>query len=91
MDGNAGHIPNTIKTVRYFDNYKDILTRIANTSEYEYIWIISSCCDYTNFDFSWHPDNTSEPYIYAWGNQWNQPEDKTSVNILYQGPFNIPT
>jgi hypothetical protein len=56
MDGNAGLVDGTVSTVRYFDNYKDILTRIANTSEHEYIWIISSICDYTNFDFSWHPE-----------------------------------
>jgi hypothetical protein len=56
MDGNAGQVPGTIKTVRYFDNYKDVLTRIANTVEDEYVWIISSVCDYTNFDFSWHPE-----------------------------------
>ena len=56
MDGNAGQVAGVISTVRYFDNYKDILTRIANTSEHEYIWIVSSCCDYTDFDFSWHPE-----------------------------------
>jgi hypothetical protein len=56
MDGNAGKVVGVVNTVRYFDNYKDILTRIANTSEHEYIWIISSCCDYTTFDFSWHPE-----------------------------------
>ena len=56
MDGNRGKVPNTVKTVRYFDNYKDVLTRIANTIEDEYVWIVSSVCDYTNFDFSWHPE-----------------------------------
>jgi len=56
MDGNAGQVAGVISTVRYFDNYKDILTRIANTAEHEYIWIVSSCCDYTTFDFSWHPE-----------------------------------
>jgi hypothetical protein len=56
MDGHAGQVAGVISTVRYFDNYRDILTRIANTSEHEYIWIVSSCCDYTNFDFSWHPE-----------------------------------
>ena len=56
MDGNAGQVAGVVSTVRYFDNYKDILTRIANTAEHEYIWIVSSCCDYTNFDFSWHPE-----------------------------------
>jgi len=56
MDGHAGQVAGVVATVRYFDNYKDILTRIANTSEHEYIWIVSSCCDYTDFDFSWHPE-----------------------------------
>jgi len=56
MDGNAGLVPGVISTVRYFDNYKDTLSRIANTVEHEYIWIVSSVCDYTNFDFSWHPE-----------------------------------
>ena len=56
MDGNAGQVPGTIKTVRYFDNYRDVLTRIANTVEHEYVWIVSSVCDYTGFDFSWHPE-----------------------------------
>jgi hypothetical protein len=56
MDGNAGQIPGTVKTVRYFDNYRDVLTRIANTVNDEYVWIVSSVCDYTGFDFSWHPE-----------------------------------
>jgi len=56
MDGNQGKVSNTVKTVRYFDNYRDTLTRIANTIDHEYVWIISSICDYTHFDFSWHPE-----------------------------------
>jgi hypothetical protein len=58
MDGHAGSIPNTTKTVRYFDNYLDILRRLARSipEEHEFVWICSSICDYTNFDFSWHPE-----------------------------------
>ncbi len=58
MDGNSiGNLPVIVtKTVRYFDNYKDILTRIANTCEHEFVWIVSSVCKYENFDFSWHPE-----------------------------------
>jgi hypothetical protein len=56
MDGNRGQIPDTVKTVRYFDNYKEVLTRIANTVDDEYVWIVSSNCDYANFDFTWHPE-----------------------------------
>jgi hypothetical protein len=25
-------------------------------SEHEYVWVCSSICDYTEFDFSWHPE-----------------------------------
>ena len=56
MDGNRGQVSDIIKTVRYFDNYKDVLTRIANTVDDEYVWVISSNCDYTGFDFTWHPE-----------------------------------
>jgi hypothetical protein len=58
MDGNAGQISNTTKTVRYFDNYLDTLRRIARSipEEHEFVWICSSVCDYANFDFTWHPE-----------------------------------
>jgi hypothetical protein len=45
-----------VVVVRYFDNYLDTLRRIARTATEEYVWIISTVCDYTGFDFSWHPD-----------------------------------
>jgi len=58
MDGAAGLIPNTTRCVRYFDNYRDTLIRLARSigDEHEFVWICSSICDYTNFDFSWHPE-----------------------------------
>ena len=58
MDGNAGNILDTVKTVRYFDNYLDTLKRIAKgvAPEHEFVWICSSVCDYSDFDFSWHPE-----------------------------------
>jgi hypothetical protein len=58
MDGNAGLVPNTTKTARYFDNYLDTLRRLVRSipDEHEFVWICSSICDYTDFDFSWHPE-----------------------------------
>jgi len=58
MDGNAGKIPNTTKRVRYFDNYRDTLIRIAKSlvDQHEYVWICSSVCEYEGFDWSWHPE-----------------------------------
>jgi hypothetical protein len=48
-------------------------------------WEILEEIDTSKFDFSWHPDETSPPYIYVWGNQWNKPEDKISVQYKVQG------
>ena len=58
-NGNA-KTPNidVLKTSRYFDNYLDTLKRVANSlpEDQEFIWILSSLCDYTDFDFTWHPE-----------------------------------
>jgi hypothetical protein len=67
MCGNAGQVPGVVKTVRYFDNYKDVLKRIASTVDHEHVWIVSSVCDYKDFDFSWHPDpwQTTLLHVFA--------------------------
>lgn len=48
-------------------------------------WEIIEPVDKSTFDFSWRPDPTSPPYIYAWGNQWNKPEDKISIQYVVPG------
>jgi hypothetical protein len=67
LDGNAGQIPNTTKIVRYFDNYLDTLKRIAKnmSAEHEFIWICSSICDYSDFDFSWHPEKWQATMLHV--------------------------
>ena len=58
LDGAAGQIANTTRRVRYFDNYRDTLIRLAKSigDAHEYVWVCSSICDYSTFDFSWHPE-----------------------------------
>jgi hypothetical protein len=67
LDGNAGNIPNTTKRVRYFDNYRDTLIRIAKSlgDEHEYVWVCSSICDYECFDFSWHPEKWQATMLHV--------------------------
>lgn len=71
--GNAGKIANTTRTVRYFDNYRDTLIRIAKSigDQHEFVWICSSICDYTDFDFSWHPEQWQATmlHVFASNNQ----------------------
>jgi hypothetical protein len=65
LDDNVLEVEKTIsqkiklaKTVRYFDNYLDTLKRLANSipDDVVYAWVCSSICDYSNFDFTWHPE-----------------------------------
>jgi len=67
LDGNAGVIPNTVKRIRYFDNYRDTLIRLAKSlvGTHEHVWVCSSICDYTNFDFSWHPEKWQSTMLHV--------------------------
>jgi hypothetical protein len=67
LDGNAGQISNVVKKVRYFDNYRDTLIRLAKSlvGEYEHVWVCSSICDYSNFDFSWHPETWQSTMLHV--------------------------
>ena len=67
LDGNAGQIPDTVRRVRYFDNYRDTLIRLAKSlkGEYEHVWVCSSVCDYTDFDFSWHPETWQSTMLHV--------------------------
>jgi hypothetical protein len=64
-------------TVKYVD---DIKAKLANDpSNYEHLE------DAYLSDYSWVPDPDAPPYIYAWGNQWNKPEDKISIQYVVHG------
>ena len=67
LDGHAGQIKDTTRTVRYFDNYLDTLKRIAKSvpDEHEFVWICSSICDYSEFDFTWHPEQWQASMLHV--------------------------
>jgi len=67
LDGNAGEIPNVIRRIRYFDNYRDTLIRLAKSllGQHEYVWVCSSICDYSDFDFSWHPETWQRTMLHV--------------------------
>jgi hypothetical protein len=60
-----------IKRTRYVDNHLNVFKRIMNLATTEYVWIISSICDYTQFDFTWHPSEAQREMIHCFpsGNQ----------------------
>ena len=55
----------TIKSTRYVDNHLNVFKRIVNLATTEFVWIISSICDYTDFDFTWHPAAEQREMIHV--------------------------
>jgi hypothetical protein len=54
------------KTVRYYDNHLDTIRRCVNRARTPWIWVISSCCDYTNFDFDYRAAPWEDYQIHCW-------------------------
>lgn len=50
-----------------FHNTKKV-TRVPTTRN----WILDDSTDYSNFDFSWHPDSLDGEFIYVFPSQWQR-------------------
>ncbi len=72
MDGTADQFCQpVVRRIRYFDNYKDTLTRLAASipNDKEFVWICSTICDYEDFDFSWHPESWQNHMLHVFPSQ----------------------
>ena len=61
-----------IRTTRFVDNYLDTFKRIIATATTDYVWILSSVCNYSNFDFSWQPGAWEREQIHCFCNNMGQ-------------------
>jgi hypothetical protein len=59
------------KVLRYFGTHLEMLKKSAAYTRSENFWILSSCCDYTDFNPCWEPNWEEENSIHCWasGNQ----------------------
>ena len=48
-------VSDNVTKTRFISSYHGTLTRIIDKVESEYVWVTTSVCDYSNFDFTWHP------------------------------------
>ena len=59
----------TIKITRYVEDYFNTFKRIMSTVTTEYVWIVSSLCQYEKFDFSWQPEPWQKEMIHVFPTQ----------------------
>ena len=79
--GGPRYIGNTNQnsTVKYVDVLK--ATKLPNKSKFE----ITEGLEIEDFDYSWHPDDTDPPYIYAFCNQHYEAEILPTVRYVVEG------
>jgi hypothetical protein len=69
------------KRTRFIASYKGTLQRILSREEQEYVWVCSSVCDYSNFDFSWHPEQWQGTMLHVFASNDQQFGDTFLVNV----------
>jgi hypothetical protein len=70
-----------IKSTRYVSDHLNVLKRIMNLTESKFIWVISSICDYTDFDFTWHPEHWQEDMIHCFPSGKQKRGDTFYINV----------
>ena len=54
-----------VKRVDFFNSYLHVMVQESSISIQPNLWFINSICDYTNFDFGWHPDQFQLDMVHA--------------------------
>ena len=65
IDHGNGLSVNCDYSTRYISDYLGTLKRVLSKVQAEYVWVVSSVCDYTNFDFSWHPSEWQADMLHV--------------------------
>jgi hypothetical protein len=54
------------KVIRYYNNHLDTIKRCLPRARTSYIWVIASCCDYSDFDFDYQAAPWEGDQIHCW-------------------------
>lgn len=54
------------KVLRYFGTHLDMMKKAVNYVSTKSFWVLSSCCEYSDFDPSWKPAWQDENSIHCW-------------------------
>lgn len=54
------------QVLRYVGSTLDMVNKTIRNANTPYVWILSSNCNYTNFDFNWRPGWAEENFLHVW-------------------------
>jgi len=68
-------------TTRYIADYLGTLRRLLSKVDAEFCWVISSECDYTTFDFTWHPSEWQTQMLHVFASDDQRFGDTFYVHV----------
>jgi len=69
------------KTVRYYDNHLDTIRRCIARARTPWIWVVSSCCDYADFDFDYRAPPWETYQLHCWASGYEKFGDTFLINV----------
>lgn len=70
-----------VKATRYVDSHLNVLKRVVAQADTEFIWVISSIVDYSEFDFTWHPEASQNEMIHVFPSGEQRRGDTFYINV----------
>lgn len=68
-------------TTRYISDYLGTLRRVLSKITHEYVWVVSSVCNYTHFDFTWHPSEWQMDMLHVFASDRQKFGDTFYVHV----------
>ena len=72
-----------VMIIPFVDSYHDIARSVVSNSRTEYLWLLSSKVDYSDFDFEYIPEQHQRDQLHA----WNNPGQKEGDTFLFPKVF----
>jgi hypothetical protein len=57
------------------------MRRVLSKCKHEYVWIVSSVCDYSGFDFTWHPSEWQQDMLHVFASNEQRFGDTFYVHV----------
>ena len=70
-----------VRTTRFMGSYLETLRRVVARADAEWIWVASSVCDYSAFDWNWHPSVWQDRMIHVFASDEQQFGDTFYLHV----------
>lgn len=66
---------------RFISDYLGTLRRTLSRVDWQYCWVTADVCDYTDFDFTWHPSEWQDQMLHVWASDQQKFGDTFFIHV----------